>query len=412
MIVMLFFGRPTGARLAGVALAGAIVLVPLLQLVPLPPALWVLLAHRQFFANAYLAEHMPLPWLPISLSPASTWRSLFSIIPPITIFLAATLLEASVRRWLTFLLIVVAFLSVLYGFAQVAAGSGSPLRLYAITNPDQAVGFFANRNHFSALLYATLPFLSAWGLWAVRSRHGGALVVGGLFLTVYLIFLLGVALAASKAGLSLAVIATMLAIILVASNHRRVRRTSPAVVAGGAIVLLSTVLLAFFALGLFADNGIANRTGEGRIPIARATVTAARTFAPVGTGIGTFVPIYLMFEHKNFMTTEFINRAHDDWLESALETGVVGPLIGLLLLAFLAVRGVSIWLARAPPEQFPDRLLERAATISIALLALHSLVDYPLRTTAMTCVLALAFAWVATAPSAKITVISRDRIVL
>ena len=412
MIVALLRGRGTGARRVALVLAGSVVLVPIMQLVPMPPALWSHLPHRSMFADAFRAEHMPLPWLPISLSPAITWRSLFSLIPPIAVFLAATWLNVGVRRWLTFSLIVVAFLSVLLGFAQVAAGSGSPLRLYAITNPDQAVGFFANRNHFSALLYATLPFLGAWSLWAVRARRRSVLVIAGLCLTVYLIFMLGIALAASKTGLVLAVLATLLVVFLAASGRKHVQKTHPAVIAGGAAVLFSAVLLALFALGLIANNRISNGTAEGRIPIARATLSAAQTFAPVGSGVGTFVPIYLMFEHKHDMTSEYINRAHDDWLESALETGVAGPLIGLLLLVFVAVRGVSIWNASGPPGVFPDPLLERAATLSIVLLALHSFVDYPLRTTAMTCVLALAFAWVAAAPSARKPATPHDRVSL
>lgn len=43
--------------------------------------------------------------------------------------------------------------SVLLGFLQVAQGPSSPLRLFEFTNLTEAVGFFANRNHFSALLY-------------------------------------------------------------------------------------------------------------------------------------------------------------------------------------------------------------------------------------------------------------------
>ncbi len=113
MIVALLRGRGPGARRVALVLAGSVVLVPIVQLVPMPPALWSHLPHRSMFANAFRAEHMPLPWLPISLSPAITWRSLFSLIPPIAVFLAATWLNVGVRRWLTFSLIVVAFLSVL-----------------------------------------------------------------------------------------------------------------------------------------------------------------------------------------------------------------------------------------------------------------------------------------------------------
>ena len=66
----------------------AIALLPLLQLVRLPPALWTLLPGRDTFSAAYDAAGVSLPWLPISLDPAATWRSFLALIPPIAVFLA------------------------------------------------------------------------------------------------------------------------------------------------------------------------------------------------------------------------------------------------------------------------------------------------------------------------------------
>ena len=46
--------------------------------------------------------------------------------------------------------------SLLLGFLQMTQGPASDLRFYEVTNPSEAVGFFANRNHFAALLNVTL----------------------------------------------------------------------------------------------------------------------------------------------------------------------------------------------------------------------------------------------------------------
>ena len=50
------------------------------------------------------------------------------------------------------------------GLLQIAQGQQSDLRFFEITNPEDAVGFFANRNHFAALLYCLIPFVVAWTL--------------------------------------------------------------------------------------------------------------------------------------------------------------------------------------------------------------------------------------------------------
>src|SRR5271170_3478046 len=60
----------------------AIVLVPLLQLIPLPPSIWSGLPNRtpQEFVFGLLGGEMP--WRPISVSPEMTWLSALSLQPP------------------------------------------------------------------------------------------------------------------------------------------------------------------------------------------------------------------------------------------------------------------------------------------------------------------------------------------
>ena len=62
-------------------------------------------------------------------------------------------------------------------------------------------------------------------------------------------------------------------------------------------------------------------------------------------------------------------------------------MFGLILLAaFLAwffPKAHNVWLKRKGNGHDPQLLLQRAATLIIFLLLIHSLVDYPLRTTAL-----------------------------
>src|SRR5262245_47604102 len=140
----------------------AIAALPLLQLIPLPPWLWTALPNRQPSVEAFYILGRALPWMPISVSPAETWLSALSVVPPLAIFLSTLLLSYRERRWLMLVVLAVGVLSVFIGLLQVAQGPNSSLRMFTITNPDEAVGFFANRNHFAALVYCLIVFAIAW----------------------------------------------------------------------------------------------------------------------------------------------------------------------------------------------------------------------------------------------------------
>jgi O-antigen ligase len=85
---------------------------------------------------------------------------------------------------------------------------------------------------------------------------------------------------------------------------------------------------------------------------------------------------------------ELINHAHNDWLEVTLETGLLGL---VLVVAFF------IWFARASArllagETSFDKRVGQAACIAIALVSLHALWEYPLRTIALSTLFALCCA--------------------
>lgn len=65
----------------------AIVILPLVQLIPLPPWLWTKLPQREQMVAIFDLLGRGLPWLPISLSPNSTWVSVLSLLAPLAIFL-------------------------------------------------------------------------------------------------------------------------------------------------------------------------------------------------------------------------------------------------------------------------------------------------------------------------------------
>jgi O-antigen ligase len=129
-----------------------------------------------------------------------------------------------------------------------------------------------------------------------------------------------------------------------------------------------------------------------RWPIAVATTHAIEADFPLGVGFGAFEPIYQMFESSTATLPPYVNHAHDDWLELALDGGL--PMMVLLgaFIAWFIRASIRTW--RDPPAvgNAVDCALARAAPIFISLLLLHSTVDYPLRTTALMVILAFGTA--------------------
>lgn len=364
-------------------LAAALVAVPLLQLVPLPAALWTHLPGRADIAarDALFGASFARP---VSLQPARTLAVLAGLLPPVAVLLLALQASARARRRALLAVVAVAILSALLGAAQILGGGDSPAYFYAITNRGTSVGFFANSNHLSTLLLAALvlsadlPFHPTGGRAAERwtvARAGLALfLVAALLVNRSLagIVLLGPALlfwAARQPGVA-----------------RRLSLQSRALLGGG--LALGTAAAALAAVQVPAIGQLlAGFTDPAeRIGFLRHTLALAAENFPIGTGFGTFRAAYAAQEDAAAVTTVFVNHAHNDLAELLLEAGIAGPLLLAALAAWVALRLRALAREAAAPAG------AWAGAMALGLIALHSLVDYPLRTAAIGAVAVLCLA--------------------
>lgn len=379
----------------------AIVLVPLLQLVPLPPTIWTALPNRELLTEVFALLGRELPWRPLSVSPHATWLSALSLLVPLAIFLGVLLLEDRQRRTLSLVVIVVGLVSVFIGLAQVATGPNSWLRFFAFTNVTDAVGFFANRNHFAALLYSAMMLAAAWAVDASlsgdqRTQRGrlstATLVPLIASFTVLVMFVAAQAMARSRAGLGLTIFALLGAYAIALADKRATSGFTPAKLLAGATAL-AIIFASQFALYRIMERFASDPLQDARWPFARTTIEAAQAYMPFGSGMGTFVPVYALFEKpQDVLANTYANRAHNDLLELWLETGVVGLALMAAFAIWFGLRCWRLWGRRPFGVRTIDQSLARAATIVVALLIAHSLVDYPLRTGAMMAIMAFACA--------------------
>jgi len=381
----------------------AVAFLPLIQLVPLPPWIWMRLPGRDGLATVFELLGDRPPWMPISVSPYSTWLSFLSLLPPMAIFLAAIQLPYRDRRRLTLIVIAMAVLSSFLGLIQVAQGPASPLRFFTITNPAEAVGFFANRNDFAALLYSSLPLAAAWVIdvayrhasWENLRRRGPVMLVAlTASLLVLIVLLAAEGMARSRAGIVFSIVALAGVFAMLFANRRNAKGPTAGAAGKLLVVAVGLALLLVIQFGLYRIAARLPDSLEGsRVVFAHNTIRAAMAFMPFGSGVGTFVPVYAMFEHAADTRPDvYVNHAHNDVLEWWLETGAVGILLMVAFLTLFGSAAIKVWRRPVAGASNLDCSLMRAATIAIGLLIAHSFVEYPLRTEAIMAVFAVSCA--------------------
>jgi O-antigen ligase len=353
------------------ALAVGLVLV---QLVPLPPAIWALLPGRGTVAEGYRLLGMPLPWLPLSLSPHATQGALLSFVPPVAIFAAARWLGPDKPGWSGLILLGVALAGVLVGIAQVSSGGPD---FHAVRNDGAALGFFANSNHQGLLLVAAIPFLAVVGgrIAGERPHRRGPLLT--LLALAAGLSVVGIVLSGSLAAAGLLIPVAAASALLMRPQWRRRWR----------VVIAAALLVPAIAAPLTSQLSTSGQVSlSTRAAIAQHTALMIRDTFPFGIGAGAFAAYYPRYEDATEVDRWYVNHAHNDYLEIAAETGLGGTLLVLTLLWWWGRRSIALW--RSPASS----AAALAGTVASAALLLHSLVDYPLRTDALAALLGYCLA--------------------
>jgi O-antigen ligase len=376
------FSRPD--RLLAALLIG-IVLLAMIQLMPLPPTLWKSLAGRTGLSVEMQRIGVVTGWRPLSLSPLASERSLLALLPAIAIFMTARAVSATDRKRLLQIVMAMGLLSAMLGITQVSQGPDSDLRLFRPSNLSDAVGFFANRNHYGSLLAMLLPFSIGWTIHEfMRKREVGYTWMLRALMPCCATFVLviGILLSHSRAGLLLSVLAGMGGIAMLWRSGAGIR----IVLAVGACGALAGVL----ALQIAGNDVVSRMTAldlgaDTRWPVQATTIAASHRYGALGSGLGTFVNAYQSVAPDYQADQEgYVNHANNDYLELWLETGWMGA--ALIVLFFIWYARVAIplwlglvWLGPASRESSTSAMIARAASLAIGLALVHASVEYQLR---------------------------------
>lgn len=376
-----------GARLIGsgdwrthrfaLGIMGAALAIPILQIIPLPPFIWQALPGRDPLVLALDLANVEPGWAPLSLAPDQTWSGFLALLPPAAAFLAILTAVNEMRGKLVPIYLVLATVSILLGVMQMSSGNHM-LYPYRTTDPGIVVGFFANRNHLAILLVGLLPFIGA--LLGHEFRKSSSMSAAS-WLLAGLAVLIVVSLGAiqSRAGIILSVPAVVIGLGLgiKAQGRMHLKRGIVATVVVGMLVLAAVT--AFGLPRLLARFDVGGSLIAGRSEAWKITWDASAQYLPVGTGVGSFDPVYRSVEPLERLDATFLNQAHNEYLQVWLEMGWPGAALVVAFLIWWGRRTWQTWQGAASREQ----VIRLAASAAILFVLAHSAVDYPLRTSAI-----------------------------
>lgn len=362
-------------------LVGASILLPLLQSIPLAPSIWRHLPGRDLAWESLNLLNRNEAWFPVSLNVRRTIIAFFGLMPPFAILvLAWKLPEATKRR---FLLLIVAggVFVVMLGAQQLVTGN-QKLILFAETfGSTDLQGTFSNRN--AAGLFLDVALCALIGLFPNR-KPDLARLMGGVGVGILLV--IGLVLTRSRSSMGLAMVPFALFMIQVLRSRlldRMSMKTMVAAALGIMVLVAGTAVLTHtnqrvqFSLSRFDD------LQDARPFIWADTMSSINRYWPIGSGVGTFDEVFQVDETLEHLGVGRAGRAHNDYLEVALESGIFG--IALII-------GWAAFLLR---ESYLAARLEGSTLVSFAVLsvlALQSVLDYPLRNQTLLCVAGLMLA--------------------
>ncbi len=281
-------------------------------------------------------------------------------------------------------LVTVLSLEAVYGLVQVFL----PLKDLPFFGPrtdmDSATGTLVSRNNFAGLMGIGLMLAAvrSFGRFAWPARSGGddgrsrwmrRLEGGSGWAAAAALFVVALVLSKSRGG-ALAAVGGLMMVPLFYRGRASLAGAAALAAVGACAVYVAN------PAGLLARFGVIDPfelSAESRWRIFATTAEAAMRQPVLGFGWGSHPRAYHPFQPASLAGQ--IHHAHNEYVNVLFEAGFVG--LALLL------GGMAYWFFRAwraqKPLPGPDRMPVTASIGAAAVMALHSVVDFDLRITAV-----------------------------
>ena len=373
---------PTRVRLALVLFLGVCAWV-VVQWIPWVPDGW----SHPLWSEASRTLGRDLPGR-ISVNPEETITAGLRLLSYGAVFwlsLQSCRSSARARRALQ-LFVGVGFAYALYGLLALFSGSDQVFWFRYRSNLVDVSSTFINRNSYATFAGLTLLgtialYLDGVGTvlrarvpsrvkarWLIKRLLG----TGAPLAVAILVMATALLLTTSRAGMLSTLLG--LAVLMAALNRARALRGMQTAAVGAFLLLGGIVVF------LFSGEKMAERlerieaTGSGRAAVYGLVIDSIGETPLLGTGYGTFSDVFPMIRDESVPGNTFWQRAHNTYLENALELGVPAALA-----LFAAVGTCAGYCWRGLRRRRRERIYPALGVAATALVAAHSMVDFSLQ---------------------------------
>ena len=322
----------------------------------------------------------------ISLDPYATRLVIVQVTALLIYFVVTTMfldtphrLKALVRT-----IVIFGFILAAFGLTQSFTTDGTRVYWFRQLTQSTAFGPFINRHHFAG--YMELALAMPLGLFA-----SGALESYKRPLFAFAIVVMAMSLVATNSrGGIISLGAEIFFVLVMAGFSWRRKKDQPR-----ADRLRSTMLRGLAAMGIvlvliggallisgpevftrFLGTPVADDPTQGRSHFWSVTLDVIRSHPLLGSGLGSFGVIYTRYDTRNGLFR--LEQAHNDYLQTLSDAGILGGLIGVAFIFILFRRGF----ARRETHDKYRRGVTTGALAGCFAVLIHSFFDFTLHTTA------------------------------
>ncbi len=376
----------------------------LINIVPLPFSLVETLRPERvsFLLNENIQgmKSISSQWLPLSFDVGQSDVIFFkSLAYCFLFFITLTLVNTGKR--LRYILIVISAAGVfqaIYGSLEVLSGLQYSL-VFKLPVSHIATGSFVYKNHYANFLLLCLSAAIGYMIASLRVRSGSSprerlrrivrfwLSNKVLFRIGIIIMVIALVMSRSRMGNSAFFIAMTITATL-GLIYFKPRQKSYVALFISMLVIDILIVSSLFGLKQVQQRiEQTNLTQESRDEVVTDALPLLSQYGVIGTGGGTFYTVYPQVQSESIQ--HFYDHAHNEYLQFAIEFGIVGAAIIAMLVLLCAKSALSAMRHRRHPL---PRGTAFATVMAVIGMALHSTVDFPLQAPANTAIFIILLA--------------------
>lgn len=361
----------------------------LFQLIPLPPWIVEIVSPHAYRLHSVQGGDGIQAWMTLSVHPAATLQQFFRWSTYCAFYvLTVQILKSGdhVRKTVIAITIFGALLS-FSSILQFYLTDDMALWIRHVPKNSMIVGPYICHNHYAGLMEMIFPVvLGLFFFHRPRTRNvsflkGVAEILSQERANIHILIGMAALLIGTSVFVSLSrggMLSLCISLVFFTSLvfKRKINRSNALLIV--AIIILTAISVGWFGWENIVERFARLKNAEGvlynsRLDFWKDSIRIIPDFLVTGSGIGTYADIYTSY--KSVTGNFLVNHAHNDYLELAVEGGIIGFILAAAFIVTLFVKTFRMFLSRK--DAYAVYIYMGSISGIIALL-IHSIPDFNL----------------------------------